>query len=142
MTKKRSSRHNHTASTSGTGKHFTSPLKARNPLKNKKAVVGLGRKSKMDGLRGRLELLLNPTGTASGSSGPPSLNHPDETVGPTIPMEATGDMDMDNWVDVEPPLPTPIPIPAPTTDRSSAKKKRHTAWDLLLPCLEELLAQY
>ncbi|KAJ7360845.1 hypothetical protein DFH08DRAFT_1031198 [Mycena albidolilacea] len=127
--RKRSVRASQPAARSGPGIHFLSPLKARDTRK-KRTVTGVGRAQTITALRSRLHALLD------GEAGPSTT--------PDLPVDlvdSSGDTQMEDWIDMEPPTPAPAPISAPRPSVTAAARQA-TAWSILLPTLDVPYAQY
>ncbi|KAJ7435827.1 hypothetical protein FB451DRAFT_1461458 [Mycena latifolia] len=132
----RSARADQRASTSGAGRHFTSPIKTRDKHKNQPILTtGASRKAEKEkALRARMNAILHPpvAPTPTSDSGDPL--HPSAGL-----SESEGDMEM-AWVD-EPPAPPAPPMPPSPPPLGSAcmhqlaRERRHQSWDLLLPQL-------
>ncbi|KAJ7735882.1 hypothetical protein B0H14DRAFT_2639072 [Mycena olivaceomarginata] len=127
--RKRSVRASQPAARSGPGIHFLSPLKARDTRK-KRTVTGVGRAQTITALRSRLHALLD------GEAGPSTT--PDLLVDL---VDSSGDTQMEDWIDMEPPTPAPAPISAPRPSVTAAARQA-TAWSILLPTLDVPYAQY
>lgn len=127
--RKRSVRASQPAARSGPGIHFLSPLKARDTRK-KRTVTRVGRAQTITALRSRLHALLD------GEAGPSTT--------PDLPVDlvdSSGDTQMEDWIDMEPPTPAPAPISAPRPSVTAAARQA-TAWSILLPTLDVPYAQY
>ncbi|KAJ7463706.1 hypothetical protein FB451DRAFT_1139435 [Mycena latifolia] len=132
----RSARADQRASTSGAGRHFTSPIKTRDKRKNQPILTtGASRKAEKEkALRARMNTILQPpvAPTPTSDSGDPL--HPSAGL-----SESEGDVEM-AWVD-EPPAPPAPPMPPSPPPLASARmhqlarERRHQSWDLLLPQL-------
>ncbi|KAJ7454650.1 hypothetical protein FB451DRAFT_1517175, partial [Mycena latifolia] len=132
----RSARADQRASTSGAGRHFTSPIKTRDKCKNQPILTtGASRKAEKEkALRARMNAILHPpvAPTPTSDSGDPL--HPSAGL-----SESEGDVEM-AWVDEPPAPPAPLMPPSPPPLGSAcmhqlARERWHQSWDLLLPQL-------
>ncbi|KAJ7433997.1 hypothetical protein B0H11DRAFT_1938988 [Mycena galericulata] len=127
---KRSSRSRQIASKTGPGVHYTSPLKPRDKRK-KRVIEPIGRPEKIENLRARLDALRNR----------PADNSKDDNTD-DIEMSEPGPAPDSEWVDEPAPAPPPIFIPGPSTPAAEANNRRRVSWDVLLPHLEDPLAEF
>ncbi|KAJ7432748.1 hypothetical protein B0H11DRAFT_2378694, partial [Mycena galericulata] len=125
---KRSSRSHQIASKTGPGIHYTSPLKPRD--KRKKSIIEpIGRAEEIEKLRARLDALRNRAKADKNTD--------------DIEMSEPGPAPDPEWVDEPVPAPPPIFIPGPpSAPAGQAHNRRRISWDVLLPRLEDPLAEF
>ncbi|KAJ7491588.1 hypothetical protein B0H11DRAFT_1911851 [Mycena galericulata] len=133
---KRSSRHYHTASSTGLGKSYSSPSKPRDSRK-RQLVVPLGHDSRLAALTAQLSALQNGE---SVSSSPQSTQESHTEV--SEPLGNADDEEMAAWEDVEASVsvsepPAPVPTPAETK-----AKRSYISWRALLPQLVAPLGEF
>ncbi|KAK6996411.1 hypothetical protein R3P38DRAFT_3222020 [Favolaschia claudopus] len=142
---KRSVRAHQAASSSGFGTHFTSPVKS-NDSRKKRKVTDLGGAQRHARVSDKLDALLR------GETGETPSIPPAAAPGPIPDVSASSDVQMDPWMDVDPPdqpphTPARPPPPAlpprisrPATEAAHARL--HDAWNRVLPQLEVPWSRY
>ncbi|KAK7014191.1 hypothetical protein R3P38DRAFT_3573662 [Favolaschia claudopus] len=139
---KRSVRAHQTASSSGFGSHFTSPVKS-NDARKKRKVTDLGAAQRHARVSDKLDALLR----GETPSRPPAA-----APGPIPDASTSPDVQMDPWMDVDPPeqppstpsRPPPPSVPPRTrlSITDAAHARLNASWNRLLPQLEVPWSQY
>ncbi|KAJ6489829.1 hypothetical protein C8R45DRAFT_1096815 [Mycena sanguinolenta] len=128
---RRGVRANQRATSSGVGVPLSSPIRKRDKSKNKK-VEPLGRAARANALRARIRALEEAVNNNNGPSTAPEDAQESEDVG--MP-DWNGEMD-------NAPTPAPIAVPARPHVPRNRSARATTSWNLLLPHLEQPLAEY
>ncbi|KAJ6553265.1 hypothetical protein B0H19DRAFT_1377852 [Mycena capillaripes] len=130
---KRSARANEPAPHGVMGRHFTSPLKARDTRKQKPALA-LGQAMRLSNARARLRARFNKDSAPSGLAPESSSSG----FSPLAESQATGDAE---WMDEEAPQVLP-PLPTATANKAASHRRVFDSWEQLLPLLEDPFADY
>ncbi|KAJ6542921.1 hypothetical protein B0H19DRAFT_1076947 [Mycena capillaripes] len=130
---KRSARANEPAPQGGMGRHFTSPLKARDTRKQK-PVLALGQAMRLSNARARLRVRFNKDSAPSGLAPESSSSG----FSPLAESQATGGVE---WMDEEAPQVLP-PLPTAMANKAASHRRVFDSWEQLLPLLEDPFADY